>query len=525
MHAVLNNREDRFIPFADKPAAKAPAQKAEKRSYIVLTNLPESDPYYAAARRLAGEHDGVIVPFDPTRMLALRRKLSQLIPRYVALVLRPQDVDLNLQRQMLALSTRMDDDPFCDFAFGFVTGATAKDALSLVERSIRMQKEGLPKTMVTASVTSGRKSWASQGLGTPLASQLGYTGGAIYWSCVEADPQVLDFVKGHIKDIQKKGIVMLTGNGDPEGIWLFSDRRNLDGSKHWPFDPKKVGLDPKGEMPRITAEYFRGLDLGGAVVWSGTCHSGVLHREFVENDIVSTFGRVDRITEYILPEGRGLGLAVLADGPSAYLAPIGPNHGYACNVELYRALAMGWPLGDVLRSRYNEIILDAGGKLDISLFEPGAPFPADNPMRGGGANRTLFGDPLFKPFPESGKDSLRKTVAPLPDRKGLRVTCEVVDEMSFQFWDMFGDDRKNPERIYITVELPQGMAAIRDVSASAKSPDGNKISLAACKWGIEKMDGKVIAHLQANAARGMLTRNGANVEFTVSPSRRGAEGR
>jgi len=173
------------------------------------------------------------------------------------------------------------------------------------------------------------------------------------------------------------------------------------------------------------------------------------------------------------------------------------------------------PLGDVMRSRYNEIILDAGGKLDIALYEPGAPFPEENPMRGGGANRTLFGDPLFRPFPESGKDYLRKTTAPLPGRKGLRVTCEVVDEASFQFWDMFGGDRANPERIYTTVELPQGMAAIHEVSASAKSPDGKKISVAACKWAIEKTDGKNIAHLQVNAPRGMLGRKGTTVEFAV----------
>jgi len=168
-----------------------------------------------------------------------------------------------------------------------------------------------------------------------------------------------------------------------------------------------------------------------------------------------------------------------------------------------------------MRSRYNEIILDAGGKLDIALYEPGAPFPAENPMRGGGANRTLYGDPLFKPFSESGKDYLRKTTAPLPDRKGIRVTCEVVDEASFQFWDMFGDDRNNPERIYTTVVLPPGLPTIGEVSASAKSPDGRKVAVTACKWAIEKMGGKKIAHLQVNAPRGILTRKGTTVEFAV----------
>jgi rhamnogalacturonyl hydrolase YesR len=519
LHTVLNNMEDRFVSSVDKlPAMPTPERKA-KRSYVILTNAPETDAYFEAAKKLSSAHNGSIVRFDPAKMLALRRKLSSLNPRYVAIVLKPQDIDINLQRQMIALSTRMDDDPFCDFAFGFVTGATAKESVSLVERSLRVPREGLPKTIVTASVTSGRKSSVLSGAGMVLAKQLGYEGKAIYWSCVESDPQVLGFVRSHIKEVQKNGVVIFTGNGDPEGIWLFSDRRNLDASRHWPFDPTKVGYDPRGEMPRITAEYFRGVDLGGAVVWSGTCHSGVLHRAFVENDIVSTFGKVDRVTEYTIPPGRSLGLAILSDGPSAYLAPIGPNHGYACSVELHRALSAGLSLGDVMRSRYNEIILGGGGNLDISLYEPDGPMLSENPMRGGGANRTLYGDPLLSPFPNSGKDYLRRRLASLPNGS-LRVTCEVVDETAPMFWDMFGNDPQNPERIYTVVELPKGFDHVGTVSASAKAVTGKEISLSPCKWGIEKIDGKTLVHLQVNGLRGALSRQGTTVEFTLLPAKR-----
>lgn len=516
LHALCNNTECRFFPFADKPAGKPAGREDKKHSTVVLTNLPRTDPYFRAAEKLANAHGGSIVSFHPKRMVALRRRLQALAPRYVAAVLSPQDMDINIQRQMLALSTRMDSDPFCDFAFGWITGATAQHALSLVERSLRVQKEGLPKTEASGSVISGSKSYVYEGEKTPLQKELGWEEKNIYWACVESDPNVLAFVRDHIKELQHKGIVGLYGNGDPEGIWLFSGNRNMDRSKHWPHDPKKVGQDPKGEMPRITAGYFKNLDFGSAVVWSGTCHSGALHRVFVEGDIVSTFGTVDRITEYFIPEGRSLGGAILAAGPSAYLAPIGPNHGYACLPERYRAVSTGMPLGDVMRTRYNEIIFAAGGKLDIQLYEPGAPKLDEDPMRGGGVNRALFGDPQFKPFQGAKTNYLSEEISLLSGHKsGMQVRCEVVDEASGMFWDMFGDDREKPERIYTTIDLQEGLPSVQEVSARGKSPGGEEIALSSPAWAEERIDGKRVLHLQVNAARGSLQKRGTVVSFTL----------
>jgi len=514
LHAVLSNRQDLLITFADKPGAPTSEPPAAEGHYVVLTNVPEDDPYFEAAARLATLRQGTIVRFDPDRPLSLRRTLSALQPRYVALVLRPESIDANLQRRMVALSTRMDDDPFGDFAFGFITGPTPEDAVGLVERAAEVERTGLPKRMVSASVTTGDTSRVIEAVDSPLAAAQGYEGESIYWACREDDPNVLDFVPGALKRLEGNGVVGLFGCGDPEGIWLFHDERNFDDSKHWDFDPSKVGQDPAGEMPRITAEMLRGLDLGSAVVWSGTCHSAVLRRAFVEGDIVSTFGRVDRVTEYTVPADRGLALAILAARPSAFLAPIGPNHGYACLPEMYRALSTGMPLGDVMRTRYNEIILAAAGRLDGQLYEPGGPELTEDPMRGGGLNRTLLGDPAYRPFPAAETNYLRTTVERTAE--GLIARCEVVDTSSGMFWDMFGDDRANPERVYTAIALPEGTTSVKDVQAVATSPDGQEVSLAGCLWAIEAIDGKRLLHMQANAPRGALQAEGTVVEFAVA---------
>lgn len=521
LEAVCRGAEAVFVPFIDKPRRQPPSRVAPAVSgaCIVLTHASRGDPWFTVAEKLAGWRKAQVVPFKPEELASLRRRISALQPRYVAIVLKPQEMDVNFHRRMLVLSTQMDDDPFCDFAFGYITGETPEDAQRLIESEQTVEQHGLKKSMVGASVISGSKSYVSDACPSTLAGALGFSGQSIYWACIEDDPKVGDFVKARLDDLKGNGIISLGGNGDPESIWLFHDARNSDESKHWPFDPKKVGQDPKHEMMRIGASSFRSLDLSPAVIWSGTCHSGVPYREFVEGDIVSTFGTVDKVTEYLIPPERSLCLAILHARPSAFLAPIGPNHGYATMVEEYRALATGMPLGDVMRTRYNEIVLAQGDPLRPAIYRPGAPEPHEDPMRGGGVNRLLYGDPAYRPFavPEGRTwNGMKQTVTPFSGREGFLVKCEVADETSGLFWDMFGSDDAHAERVYTTVDLAPPLCEVGAVTAKAKSPAGDAIPLAEkCLWAIEKIDGKQVLHLQANAAREALEKKGVVVEFTV----------
>lgn len=514
LDATARGREDRVLPTADKPRWPA-SRSAAAAPIFVVTDLPESDPYFAAARRLAEFRKGTIVRADWAELAPLQRRLALGGARFVACVMRPEALDVNLHRRLLTTLAALDEDPFVDAALGYITGPTPESAMHLVESAHAMEHKGLPKTAVHASVVSQSVSYVSEDPGSPLLRDLGWTGKTIYWSCIEDDPKVLEFVRAQLPELAHRGLVMLGGNGDPEGIWLFHDDRNCDASRHWPFDPARVGEDPKGEMPRIKADAFRALDLSSAVVWSGTCHSGVLTREYVEGDIVSTFGTVDRITRYDVPRERSLGMSILGAGASAFLAPIGSNHGFATLVESWRALSTGMSLGEVMRTRYNEIVLAERGPLAAPLYVHGEPELTEDPMRGGGVNRLLYGDPLYRPFADAGRSAVKMEFQP-KSAGAATVTLTVVDENSGLSWDMFGNDRENPERVYGVIDLPAASKAIVGVTAAGKSPDGKALPLSGTiTWAMEDIDGKRRLHLQANGPRDALSAKGTVVAFTL----------
>lgn len=99
----------------------ASAAQAAAREYLILDLAGSHDPYHAAAERLAELHGGEIVAGDAQRLAPILEILKQKQPRYVAIVVRPADLDINLARTFLKMATLVDSDPFVDFAYGFIT--------------------------------------------------------------------------------------------------------------------------------------------------------------------------------------------------------------------------------------------------------------------------------------------------------------------------------------------------------------------------------------------------------------------
>src|SRR5205814_6830419 len=116
---------------------QAPAQESD---YVVADAVGRNDAFYKVAERLAAHRRGKIVSLDIDNLSAFRDALRQQPPHYVAVVLRPEELDYDLARRFLAMATQIDDDPFVDFSYGFVTGATAEEALAFVERGIKSEE-------------------------------------------------------------------------------------------------------------------------------------------------------------------------------------------------------------------------------------------------------------------------------------------------------------------------------------------------------------------------------------------------
>lgn len=462
------------------------AMLAMADEYVVLV---EKDDYAAAGRRLAEHRKAEVVTVSYDDLAAVAAELKKRRPAYVAVVADPSRVDTNFVRRLLVMSTTLDDDPFCDFAYGIITGRTPKEALAFVERILRAEKEGLPKRMVSAGVSSKVKSFAYD-----KDEAGGWTRRHVYWSETGSDPDAPAFVREHLKDLEGAGLLEITGNGDPERIWLFPGERNMDRSKHRPYDPKKVGQDPDGEMFCITAKDIATLDLYPAVVTIGSCHSGSLSRTFVAPDIVSTFGRAEKCEVYDIPPEKSLGLEFLARGATAYIAPAGFNHGFRCDVETRRLLETGCTLGELMKSCADELVVAMNGKLSFAAYEKGGDADPDpEPMMSGAANRVLFGDPAFRPFAKAQAPGLEVR------REGDVVHVTVRGAFVPEVFDQF---TRRTWRVHAVVDVE---GAVTGVTA-----DGD-VEIAETRWLLE--DGRRL-HLAAYS-RAKKLEDGASVRFTI----------
>ena len=104
--------------------------------YVVLTGMDEGDAYHAAAVKLAKHHRTKhILRFDPEHPDRIADRLREIAPTHVAIVLRPEQIHVNSVRRFLKMATTIDADPFVDFEYGFITGATAKEAVRFVTTS------------------------------------------------------------------------------------------------------------------------------------------------------------------------------------------------------------------------------------------------------------------------------------------------------------------------------------------------------------------------------------------------------
>ncbi|TAH34427.1 MAG: hypothetical protein EYC70_15920 [Planctomycetota bacterium] len=488
------------------PAASAP----ESGYCVVRMGLDSGAAADAAflevagqAARFHGAGDGGIVDFDGADFDGLRQELQRRRPAQVLFVVKPQDLDVDLHRRILLLSAQLDPDAFPDFTFGYFTARDGACLRELWRRTEEVHRAGLSAhTWIETSVRTGAKSGVVAGDIPELAEAAGFQGSGLGFSIVESDPEVLDFARARLADLQQAGVISMTGNGDPQGVWLFDDRRNIDASKHWDFAPGKVGYDPAGEMPRITADFFHALRLQSPVVWSGTCHSASTGRVFVEGDIVSTFGRTQGTTVYELQPQESLGLSLLGAGAVALLAPIASNHGYAVLNETEFALEQGASLGAAVKSTWDDVFLQAGGELVLELHGS-MPAAAEDVMQGGGANRILIGDPALAPF--------RPTAHPLEQvevrnrgEQGFDVLVTWKEGFHPKAWDMFGGDRRADWRILARVALEDGMlppGTVFTVDGRVTDPQGNELPYALAHAAVESHAGRRTLFLQANAAR------------------------
>jgi hypothetical protein len=513
---------------AAPPAAAAPAAgpgprplpaAAGRGGYAVVEVALTDAAFAKVARTIAAFHKARTLAWDGADGKALARMLAEAPTTEVLFVVQPGVLDVNLHRRILLASAGLDEDIFPDFAFGYFTARDGDGLAALWTRTQATRERGLAgRRWLGASVASSIKSTVYPGSVPDVARAAGFTGDQIYWSTRESDPGVLDFVREHLPWLEKAGVITMTGCGDPQGIWLFGDRRNADRARHWPFDRAKVGSDPEGEMPRITADFLAPLRLDRPVCWSGVCHAGATRRVFVEGDIVSTFGRTDRATLYELDPRESFCLALLDAGATAFLCPIAANHGMSVSREVDFALENGATLGETIKSTWDDVWMAAGGRPELALQTAGEPERHDGQvMQGGGANRILIGDPSLAPFAATPHPLERVEVK--RTERGFDVVVTWEKGFHSRGWDMYGADRGRDWSIRARIPLDDLVKPGRgQVAATVEvfDAEGKPLPHVLTRAEPEAFGGRRWLHLQANAPRAGLAGEFRRAVFHVT---------
>ena len=435
--------------------------------YDVVCLVPEGDPYEAAADALIERHEARRLRATPGDLASLLPAWRERPPENVAVVVRPEDLDVNLAAELLAVSTRVDGDPFADFAWGVVTGRTAEAAVALVgasdpgrprpEPAVRQFGVGgdqLPRSMTQAGFLA-----AGRGV-VPLMSYLSKG------DSDEASDRA--FIKESLPALNDAPILLLASHGYPDGM---------------------VGGLKAADVAR--------LDLGGSVVLNIACYTAVTGRWF-EDD-----WRAGAVAARTCDPADSFALAVLDAAPAAYVAYAGPRpSGPALMAEAVRVAGSGRSMGELRREAANAVVMAhllAGG--DGVAADPQREGEQLDPARTAGdvvarmaVGGVLFGDPAFVPFPEnSALEAVRLTLTPRGEELRAEVALETMMPHLFAGDELTYWGGRGPA-VKLEAAVPLDGRPVADVRLSRKPVEGSPHVLAAA---VEEHGGRRLLRVKA----------------------------
>ena len=105
-------------------------------NYVVLTWRNNSDDaaWKNVAESLAKKHDGTVIYCDNS-LAEAQPALSKIMPRYVAVVARPDQLGAAFINQFHQQMRTLDADPYTDAQWGVITGRSADDAMKMVNET------------------------------------------------------------------------------------------------------------------------------------------------------------------------------------------------------------------------------------------------------------------------------------------------------------------------------------------------------------------------------------------------------
>jgi hypothetical protein len=445
---------------------------AAPTNYCVVEFVGAADPYHRAAARLAELRRGRLLSAEVAKLDALREVLRDKAPRYVAFVVRPEQFDENFAKAVQQLATRIDDDPFVDFAYGFITGDSPQTALALVDRgSARRGQQGKAEVAVaavgTAAVTRSGIFHQQYALRKSSLPQLwGQIAGGENFPEQGRDA---NFIKSLLPQLDGRSIIIFAGHGYPQEV---------EGGP--------------------TARDLVGRDFTGSVVLNIACYTGVTGLWF-DHDWSAGVRR-----KRTVPPEESFCLNVLRTGAAAYVAyttprPAGPE----LLTDVAALVADGLSVGEVRQRDYNRVVLahiaQGHDGLQIEAAVDGARLePQRNVVRDfllpASVGGVLFGDPAYRPF---NRRPGEHPVEVRSERNGdtLAITAQVAGQHAFihcaEQLDRWGDTQSLAMRLL--VREPIGRSYVAGVRVAKLEVAGQRVPHRLV-WAVEEDAGERYLH-------------------------------
>jgi Peptidase family C25 len=410
---------------------------AQPSSYLVLVDPGKDDEFLPAAKAMAALHDAPVKRFDPAKLDATLAELRKAPPRFVVFVLPPEKIDVDLAHAILEMATKVDDDPFVDFEYGYITGRDGPAAMRFVKRIEQAWKREFGGKAAFLGSWEGSVT-PSEGRQTAMKA-LGLSAKQRYVKVGDTDEVRRKAARQALADCTGSDALVFMSHGYPDRMEHCFRTKDL---QEW-----KTDLSP-------------------AILFNCACFNGAPGRWFEPK----AEGYEDR---GILPRDDSVALALLDSGIAGYFAGVDAWHGPLTMQVFYYVADDGMRLGEAANAMYNRLALEF--LPERIHFEPIAQTKRGGKdawvqnQRQNGAAMILYGDPALAPFAKRAKRLMSASAETLAnDRLGVKLELRpLVDGPpgedfifpTFRLDDYFSlrsDPEKAPPQleIYRVVPLP-----------------------------------------------------------------------
>lgn len=331
-------------------------------------------------------------------------KLRTIRPDFVTFVVHPERIEANFVGAVFEGLTTLDNDPYLDCSFGYITGATPSYALKLVLNTAVAQShpDKIAKKFVAIAHTFEQNDLS------PFARQeanrfktYGYKTEQI--NPIDNSQQWLSKTDREIQKLNGSSLVFLAGHG-------------------------------MGNMScGITGDKFGDVTLQSAIVVNGTCHSAVTNTRYDSRDRFWTM----QATRIKYEES--VCLNFIEAGAIGQFASTASSSWQNVAFAITKFFNQGKPLGLALKESLNDKIRKAGiNKIQIIPFQNGKRSPqALSPEKNPGGIQSisrviLVGDPAYCPFPQKASRIPRNNKTQdfndlIPKQRQIK---KLIDELS-----------------------------------------------------------------------------------------------